>query len=46
MIIKGWKETGEQGQILCVIYSPSPYFCEIGDLRIGPNCLGSPASTS
>ena len=33
-------------KMLSVIYSPSPYFCEIGDLRIGPNCLGSPASTS
>ena len=29
-----------------LIFSPSPYFCVIGDLRIGPNCLGSPASTS
>ena len=29
-----------------LIFSPRPYFCVIGDLRIGPNCLGSPASTS
>ena len=37
MIIRGLNE---------LIFSPRPYFCVIGDLRIGPNCLGSPASTS
>ena len=32
--------------LVCFEYSPRPYSRAVRDLRIGPNCLGSPASTS
>jgi len=32
--------------LVCFKYSPRPYSRVVRDLRIGPNCLGSPASTS